>query len=332
MPSGRRRAQQAQVGAARDQLFHQFAGWPGCLRHTAACAARLAVRHARAAAPRTPASGPAAAPGQPQFDPEHAADADRAVHADGAAHQFHQALGHHQADAGAFFRAGLLAQPVEGLEQLRQLSRRQSPSPVSRTLMRMRLRPRQALQLTTRPPGVLYLMALNSRLISTCLTRVRSASHEAGESKRGKSCDAALAAPAVRSWRGSRAAPRPATPVQRQRHLARLDQRQVEDLVDQLQQVPAGLAGSGRGCASAPASARRLPDSMSCAKPRMAFSGVRSSWLMLDRKSDFARLAFFGRLLAVAARRSVLQRLVQLRPLGLAACARCCRCRSAGSR
>ena len=34
------------------------------------------------------------------------------------------------------------------------------------------------------------------------------------------------------------------------------------------------------------------PDSMSWAKPRIALSGVRSSWLMLERKSDFARLAF----------------------------------------
>ena len=34
------------------------------------------------------------------------------------------------------------------------------------------------------------------------------------------------------------------------------------------------------------------PDSMSWAKPRIALSGVRNSWLMLERKSDFARLAF----------------------------------------
>ena len=34
------------------------------------------------------------------------------------------------------------------------------------------------------------------------------------------------------------------------------------------------------------------PDSISWAKPRIALSGVRSSWLMLERKSDFARLAF----------------------------------------
>ena len=33
-------------------------------------------------------------------------------------------------------------------------------------------------------------------------------------------------------------------------------------------------------------------DSISWAKPRIALSGVRSSWLMLERKSDFARLAF----------------------------------------
>ncbi len=46
-----------------------------------------------------------------------------------------------------------------------------------------------------------------------------------------------------------------------------------------------------------------LPDSISCAKPRIALSGVRSSWLMLARKSDFARLAFSA--WAMAACRSV---------------------------
>ncbi|MNT55003.1 hypothetical protein D3C72_1922070 [compost metagenome] len=32
-------------------------------------------------------------------------------------------------------------------------------------------------------------------------------------------------------------------------------------------------------------------EAISCAKPRMAFSGLRNSWLMLDRNSDFAWLA-----------------------------------------
>ncbi len=34
------------------------------------------------------------------------------------------------------------------------------------------------------------------------------------------------------------------------------------------------------------------PPSSNWAKPRMAFSGVRSSWLMLEIKADLARLAF----------------------------------------
>ena len=41
------------------------------------------------------------------------------------------------------------------------------------------------------------------------------------------------------------------------------------------------------------------PDSMSWAKPRIALSGVRSSWLMLERKSDFARLAFSATAIAL---------------------------------
>ena len=41
------------------------------------------------------------------------------------------------------------------------------------------------------------------------------------------------------------------------------------------------------------------PDSISWAKPRIALSGVRSSWLMLDRKSDFARFAFSATAMAL---------------------------------
>ncbi len=41
-------------------------------------------------------------------------------------------------------------------------------------------------------------------------------------------------------------------------------------------------------------------DSISWAKPRMALSGLRSSWLMLERKSDLARLAFSATDLALS--------------------------------
>ena len=64
--------------------------------------------------------------GNDEFDPEHAALADAAFHADRAAHQFHQALGHHQADTGAFLGAIFPPQAIERLEQLRHLFRRQS--------------------------------------------------------------------------------------------------------------------------------------------------------------------------------------------------------------
>jgi hypothetical protein len=98
--------------------------------------------------------------------------------------------------------------------------------------------------------------------------------------------------------------------------LARFDQRQIENLVDQLQQVPARLENlldarfCGRRCG--------VPDSMSCANPRMAFSGVRSSWLMLDRNSDFAEVGLLGtRRWRPPARRSCPAGPVEVGALGL---------------
>ncbi len=40
--------------------------------------------------------------------------------------RFDQPLGHHEPDSSAFFEPGLLAEPVEWLEQLRQLVRAQA--------------------------------------------------------------------------------------------------------------------------------------------------------------------------------------------------------------
>ena len=41
-------------------------------------------------------------------------------------------------------------------------------------------------------------------------------------------------------------------------------------------------------------------ESISWANPRIALSGERSSWLMLERNSDFARLAFSASALALS--------------------------------
>ena len=57
------------------------------------------------------------------------------------------------------------------------------------------------------------------------------------------------------------------------------------------QQVPAGLLDLRRPTAAgAGGGGLRRSSSSSCAKPSIAFSGVRSSWLMRERNSLFARL------------------------------------------
>ena len=80
-----------------------------------------------------------------------------AFHADDAAHQFDQPLAHHEADARAFLAVRLLPEPVERLEELRELLRRVNPAPVSVTPMRMRpgaLAPQSTM---TDPPALVVL-------------------------------------------------------------------------------------------------------------------------------------------------------------------------------
>ena len=77
--------------------------------------------------------------------------------------------------------------------------------------------------------------------------------------------------------------------LERDRDAAGLDPRDVEDVVDQAARCRLALlddlgpARDGRRCSSACVS--------SSAKPMMAVSGVRSSWLMRERKSFLAALA-----------------------------------------
>ncbi len=117
-----------------------------------------------------------------------------------------------------------------------------SPAPLSLTLMRMRSGVLIAQSTATVPFGWLYLIAFESRLMSTCFTRVRSASTKQGVSKLGNvMLDAALLALrldhglALRHHFGERGR------LERQRQLARLDLRQIQNFVDQLQQIPAGV-------------------------------------------------------------------------------------------
>ncbi len=54
-------------------------------------------------------------------------------------------------------------------------------------------------------------------------------------------------------------------------------------------------------------------DSINWAKPRIALSGERSSWLMLDRNSDLARLAFSATEVALVSAASTFLRSVRSR-------------------
>ena len=121
------RAQQADVGPARDEILDQHQVGRIVLDVEQGAQLRVGLRLAPARQPRArPRRRQLRFGRQVQLDPEHAALPDGAFHADDAAHQFDQPLAHHQADAGAFLGVRLLPETVERLEQLRQLLRRQA--------------------------------------------------------------------------------------------------------------------------------------------------------------------------------------------------------------
>ena len=88
-------------------------------------------------------------------------------------------------------------------------------------------------------------------------------------------------------------------------HAPGLDLREIEEVVDELQQVLAAAADVARGSAGAsPTAASRGGPRGSAEKPMIELSGVRSSWLMLERNTLLARLASSARASDSWARRS----------------------------
>ena len=92
---------------------------------------------------------------------------------------------------------------------------------------------------------------------------------------------------------------RPASgrPARGELHLARLDLREIEHVVDELEQWRELLRMSPR-YSFCSGRAARLPSCRISAKPMMALSGVRSSCDMLARNSLLRRLASFARALS----------------------------------
>ena len=121
------RAQQAQIRTSRDQLLDELHICPVVLdvEHGVKCGAVRNPRRNRCGRFGS-ADVEMRFPRCVQFDPEHAADSHGALHSDRAAHQFDQSLADHEADAGAFLAARLLAEAIEGLEEVREFLGRQS--------------------------------------------------------------------------------------------------------------------------------------------------------------------------------------------------------------
>ena len=165
-------------------------------------------------------------------------------------------------------------------------------------LMRMRSGVLAVHSTVTVPCSRLYLIALESRLITTCFTRVRSAWTNQAESKGRKfvwmpcfcACDSIMV------WHS------------RMTSISGTGFRDRVSLPDSiLARSRISLINSSKyhppwriwlRCAIWKGVGRGAPVSINCANPRMALSGVRNSWLMLERKTDFARLAFSADALA----------------------------------
>ena len=137
-----------------------------------------------------------------------------------------------------------------------------SPAPVSRTLMRIEARGTQRALDDHRASRLVVLDCVEQQVDQDLLDPGPVGLDEVGDLEaRKRHADAALLrlrldhGPALEHDLGQRHR------LARQRQLARLDQREVEDFVDQLQQVPAGLEDLVDVVASgtASATARRIP-------------------------------------------------------------------------
>src|SRR3954470_3144640 len=133
----------------------------------------------------------------------------------------------------------------------------------------------------TEPPGLLYLMALKRRLIITCLMRVRSALMKQALSNVGNvmrisrecACGSIIARhSSMTSANETGSRDKVALPDS-------MSARSSISLINSNRYQPAlRICSRLRFCDGVGGG---TPDSITCAKPRMAFSGVRNSWLML---------------------------------------------------
>ena len=224
-----------------------------------------------------------------------AAFAGLALDPDAPAHQMHQVRGNRQAQAGAAKAPrrrsiGL----AEGFEDRRSACPRGMPIPVSLTWKCSLVDPSERASSRTSSitwPRSVNLMALPTRFVRTCWSRTGSPTIPAGTA--GSTSNSELQ-PLLIRLEGQRLEHVAHQIAHRERdgfelQLARLDLREVEDVVeDRQQRVGRRLDGRrGSRAAARDSSVSRASSVM----PMTPFIGVRISWLMLARNSLLARLA-----------------------------------------
>src|SRR6185369_11712682 len=178
---------------------------------------------------------------QVQLEPEDTPGPDSAFHTDFAPHQFDQALAHHQADTGPFFGAGLLSETVKRLEKLGDLLGRQPFTGIMHADAHSLFAARAAGHFNLSLSAVIF-DRVGKQVDQNLLDPRSIGMNEERNFEPGETyIDAAF----LRLWfnhlltfehdidQRHR--------FQRQRQPARLDQREIENFVDQLQQIPSRL-------------------------------------------------------------------------------------------
>ena len=216
---------------------------------------------------------------------------------DAPAHQLDQPARDDQADAGAGHVAAFGAQTIEGNEEARLLLGRQPDAGVAHGNDHPGRHVRTRLDRHAAATARLYLIAFESRLFSTCRMRVPITQYlQARCSRRGRASRPGLCA--CTCWiRTDVRRPCRTGPAARclTRSRPRFDARQVEHLVDQLEQVRAANLTSPRQASMASRRhVRRARNHLEEAEDRNTGAGRAELVARIcDMKSDLASLAFF---------------------------------------
>ena len=174
-----------------------------------------------------------------QLDPEAAAQAGLAVHPHLAAHQLDQLAHDAQADAGTLDRAELGAQPVEGLKQFGLALKGDAATTIDHTELQLARGHRPGLD--AHPAPVLVVLDGVGQQVDQYLAQAGSIGlHLQVGCYMGRRCDAPGEQGRTDHLQAFLHQRRQAHRLQRQCQRSGLDLCQIQHIVDQGQQVPAG--------------------------------------------------------------------------------------------